>query len=81
MSKIYALRFNSPLETLEDADIYRSMRDARAAYKQVASELASYGNTPPEATIHIAPTKADLNEYPDYLLSFADGKVHAEFVY
>ena len=77
--KVYALRIAQ--DYLEDAEIYTSLRDARTAYRLMAEEMDRYGNVPPEASIHIAANRDEISEYPDYVLSFEDGKVRSEYVY
>ncbi len=53
---------------LEDAVKYNSVAACVEAYRVVAVELDRYGQNI-EASIHIADTKEELNEYPDFVLS------------
>jgi hypothetical protein len=53
---------------LEDAKRYASKADALAAYLEVAQELAQFDQRI-EASLHYARTKAELVEYPDFVLS------------
>lgn len=53
---------------LEDAKRFRSLGDARAEFRAVAQELASYGQRI-EGSIHVAPNRREIDEYPDYVLS------------
>lgn len=64
---------------LEDAERCKSIAYAIGEYRAVAEESARFGNEPPEASIHIARTKAELQEYPDFVLSYtARGAVKRE---
>lgn len=62
----YFLRIGS--DFLEDAAAYRSKASAVAVFAEVAKELAGYGQAV-EASIHIAPTRDEVAEYPDFVLS------------
>lgn len=61
---------------LEESKEFASVRAAIDAFRIVAVELFSYGQSI-DATIHMAVDKADLDEYPDYVLTY-DGRVHKE---
>ena len=63
------LRFQS--DYLADAKPCKSIGEAEAEFEAVASELARYGQTM-EATIHVAPSAKDLQEYPDFLLTLSE---------
>ena len=56
-------------EYLEDAERYSSVARAVKVYRRYAHECMRYGNTPADATIHIAETRDELHEYPDWMLS------------
>ena len=45
------------------------MARAVKAYAKYAREVQSYGCTPDEATLHIAASLEELQEYPDWMLS------------
>lgn len=53
---------------LEDAKRYPSKRAALAAFREVAEELARYGQRI-EASLHYANNKEELAEYPDYTVA------------
>ena len=53
---------------LEQAKAYSSKRAACVAFRREAEELAEYDQTL-EASIHYANSKAELVEYPDFVLS------------
>ena len=55
-------------DSLDRAIAYRSRAAAIAAFRAVAVELDRYGQRI-EATIHIAPSRDLVDEYPDFLLS------------
>lgn len=66
MSARYFLRLGS--DDLDQARRYRTRADAVAAYGYAARELAEYGQDL-AASVHLAPTRAELVEYPDLVLS------------
>ena len=66
MSARYFLRMGS--DDLDQARRYRTRADAVAAYRYAARELAEYGQDL-DASVHLAPTRAELVEYPDLVLS------------
>jgi len=66
MKTRYYLRIGS--DDLDQARRYRTRADAVAAYGYAARELAEYGQDL-GASIHLAPTRAELAEYPDLVLS------------
>ena len=66
MSARYFLRMGS--DDLDQARRYRTRADAVAAYGYAARELAEYGQDL-NASVHLAPTRAELVEYPDLVLS------------
>jgi hypothetical protein len=53
---------------LDDARPFASIRAARDAYATSARELARYGQAH-DASIHIATSRDELAEYPDYVLT------------
>ena len=55
-------------DTLDDVERYPTKAQAVMAYKNVAKELAQYGQAI-GATLHIAPTLDAVAEYPDFVLS------------
>lgn len=55
-------------DSLDRAIAYPSRAAAIAAFRAVAVELAQYGQAI-EATVHIAPTREAVDEYPDFVLS------------
>jgi len=76
MSKYWFLRIGS--DAVEEALRFSNKRDAVAEYRRVANELAQYGQAI-EATIHIAPRRAEVVEYPDFVLSLNEnGRVVTE---
>ena len=66
MSARYFLRLGS--DDLDQARRYRTRAAAVAAYGHAARELAEYGQDL-DASVHLAPTRAELVEYPDLVLS------------
>ena len=65
-------------DTLEEALRFANKRNASAEYQRIANELAQYGQTI-DASLHIAPTRAEVVEYPDYVLSLNEnGRVITE---
>ena len=73
---MYFLRIDA--DTLEDSTGWRSKARAIAKYRAVASELARYGQTC-EATVHIAPSRDEIAEYPDFVLTLTErGAVRVE---
>ena len=66
MSARYFLRLGS--DDLDQARRYRTRADAVAAYGHAARELAEYGQDL-DASGPGAPTRAELVEYPDLVLS------------
>ena len=66
MKNLYFLRIGE--DDLEAARAYQTKAGAIAAYRRVALELWSYGQTI-DATIHLAQRPADVAEYPDFVLS------------
>lgn len=66
MSARYFLRLGS--DDLDQARRYRTRAAALAAYGYAARELAEYGQAI-DASVHIAPSRAELDEYPDLVLS------------
>jgi hypothetical protein len=76
MSKYWFLRIGD--DAVEEALRFANKRDAVAEYRRVANELAQYGQAI-EATIHIAPRRAEVVEYPDFVLSLNEnGRVVTE---
>jgi len=63
--KYFFLQFQS--DTQERPERHISLNDAKEAFLEVASELAQHGQRI-EATVHIAPTRYEIAEYPDYRL-------------
>jgi hypothetical protein len=55
-------------DSLNRAIAYRSRAAAIEAFRAVASELDRYGQSI-EATMHLAPDRDSVDEYPDFLLS------------
>jgi hypothetical protein len=53
---------------LEDAVCYPTLGAAKEAYRSCAYQLDRFGQSI-DASIHIAPSKAELAEYPDFVLS------------
>ena len=66
MSARYFLRLGS--DDLDQARRYRTRAAAVAAYGHAAREQAEYGQDL-DASVHLAPTRAELVEYPDLVLS------------
>ena len=54
-------------DTLEDASRYRTKRDALDAFREVAEELARFGQTV-HGTVHIANKRSECAEEPDFYL-------------
>ena len=55
-------------DSLDRAIAYRSRAAAIAAFRAVAVELAQYGQAI-EATMHLAPDRDSVDEYPDFALA------------
>lgn len=55
-------------EYLEGAQKCRSIEFAKGEFMAAATELDRFGQRI-EATIHIAPRRAEIAEYPDFVLS------------
>lgn len=55
-------------DTLDEAEMHRSKRDAVASFEDTARELDRYGQ-PIEGTIHKATSRQEIAEYPDFALS------------
>jgi len=66
MSALYFLRLGS--DDLDQARPYRTRAAAIAAYGYDAHDLAEYGQAL-DGSIHLAPSRAELVEYPDLVLS------------
>lgn len=66
MKRRYYLRIGD--DYLDDSEEHRTLADAKSAFLCAARELAGYGQAI-EASIHIATSHADLDEYPDYVLA------------
>lgn len=76
MKTRYFLRIGS--DYLEQAKPYPTLAAAKAAYKEVAAELARYGQAI-EATVHMADNAEETVEYPDLLLTLNEhGRVVVE---
>lgn len=65
MLNLYFLRLGS--DSLEEAIPFQSRQGAVRRFSIVARELASYGQEI-EASIHVAPTRSLVGEYPDWVL-------------
>ena len=72
---MYFLRYAD--EYLEDAQGFKTLKGAREAYEETAEELYRYGQAI-EATVHIAGSIDEVVEYPDFLLTYEDGRVIKE---
>ena len=66
MARRYFLRLGS--DDLDQARPYRTRAAAVAAYGHAARELARYGQAL-DGSVHLAPSRAELAEYPDLVLS------------
>ena len=55
-------------DSFEAAAEHSSLRDAKAEYREVAEELDRYGQRI-DASVHIAESRDECAEYPDYVLS------------
>jgi hypothetical protein len=62
----YYLRMGN--DYLNEAARHATLRDAVAAFREVANELGRYDQRI-EASIHIAAKRSECDEYPDYVLS------------
>jgi len=62
----YYLRMGN--DYLNEAERHATLRDAVAAFREVANELGRYGQRI-EASVHIADKRSECAEYPDYVLS------------
>ena len=76
MKNFWYLRIGD--DTLEEALRFAQKVDAVSEYRRVAKELAQYGQAI-DATLHIAPSRAEVVEYPDFVLSLNEsGRVVTE---
>ena len=76
MKNYWYLRIGN--DELEEAQRFVNKRDAVSAYRMVAKELAFYGQSI-DATLHIAPNRDAVVEYPDFVLSLNEnGRVVIE---
>jgi hypothetical protein len=66
-----------PNEYLKDSTPYTSKRAAIAAFRAIATEVARCGQSI-EATLHYAPDRGTLREYPEFILSLSSRGVHVE---
>lgn len=65
-------------DSVEEAQRFTSKRDAVSAFRAVAAELAFYGQSI-DASLHIAPRRSEVVEYPDFVLSLNEnGRVVTE---
>lgn len=55
-------------DTLDDASKCRSIEYAKGEFMAVAQELDNYGQRI-DASVHIANSRSEIAEYPDYVLS------------
>lgn len=69
MADYYYLRVGS--DTLDESERHNTKVAAVASFRRTAKELGKYGQVI-DATIHIASRRAELAEYPDYVLSVGD---------
>ena len=76
LKNLYFVRIDN--DYLEDAKAFQTKSGAVAYFRRTAQELYQYGQSC-SATIHIAPRRADVVEYPDFVLSLGErGGVHIE---
>lgn len=76
LPNLYFLRIDN--DYLEDSKAFNTKGGAVAFFRRTATELAQYGQEC-TASIHIAPRKNDVVEYPDFVLSLGvRGGVHIE---
>jgi len=54
-------------DTLEDSSRHHTKRDALAAFREVAEELARYGQTV-HGAVHIAAKRSECDDDPDFYL-------------
>ena len=52
----------------DEVTAYQSLRAAVQGYRDTATELARYGQSL-EGSIHLAPSRGTVAEYPDFVLS------------
>ena len=69
LKNLYFVRIDD--DSLEDAKAFQTKRGAMAYYRRTAKDLAQYGQSC-FASIHIAPRRADVVEYPDFVLSLGE---------
>lgn len=55
-------------DSIEDAEMCMSKAEAVSSFKSVALDLDRFGQQI-EASIHLAPSRSAIVEYPDYILS------------
>ena len=76
VKEYWFLRLGS--DYLEDSLCFQTRTAAEHKFQRVAQELERYGQEL-EASLHRAPNRATLNEYPDYVLALGPrGGVKAE---
>lgn len=66
----YYLTLGTPLDGLDSAPWYYTRQDAVSAFCDYAREGMRTGlDEYPTGAIHAAPSRDELNEYPDWILS------------
>jgi len=76
MKNFWYLRIGD--DTLDEALRFAQKVDAVSEYRRVAKELAQYGQAI-DASLHIASCRAEVVEYPDFVLSLNEsGRVVTE---
>ena len=76
MKNFWFLRMGD--DALEEALRFTNKANAIAEFKRVAEELAQYDQAI-YASLHIAPSRAEVVEYPDFVLSLNEsGRVVTE---
>lgn len=55
---------------LEDSVKCPSITYAMAEFKAINDEITSYGNQAIEASIHVGDSIGDIQEYPDFILTY-----------
>ena len=69
LKNLYFVRIDN--DYLEDAKAFQTKSGAVAYFRRTAQELYQYGQSC-SATIHIAPRRSDVVEYPDFVLSLGE---------
>ena len=78
MRPYYFLASNAWSGTTE----HRTLADAMGEFRRFNTELLRFGNVPIDALVYVAPSRADMGDYPEYSLAIGPrGGVRCEKCY